>query len=127
MKIIRTVVAGAFLTLAAPSTLLAQGVTDLGGGFAYAPVGNGQCRVLLDAKSGQPVLQTSKSAPSKVVLVGSGKECPKTYSDYAATRIASGAVSQYVFNGQTDNGRRLFIVRKTGSTFAFRYGPNPRP
>ncbi len=113
-------------SLAATGTLSAAGTTDLGGGFAYSAIGNGQCQVLLDAKSGQPVFQTSRRAPSKVVLIGTKKECPREYSGYRVTRLMAGQTNSFIYTGVTDEGRRLYIYRKIGSNFTFRSGPTPQ-
>lgn len=112
--------------LGATGSLSAAGLTDLGGGFAYAPVGNGNCQVLFDAKYGQPILQTSKRGPSKVILIGNNKECPKEYEGYSVTRFSTGQASGFIYTGLTNAGRRIHIYRKVGSSFTFKFGPNPK-
>lgn len=96
------------------------------GGFGYVAVGSGQCQVLVDAKSAKPIFQTSKTGPAKVVMIGSKADCPADFNDYKVNRFASGFVDSYVYHGVLDNGRKVFIVRKFGSDFTFRYGPEPK-
>jgi hypothetical protein len=122
----KTIAIAALFSLAATGALSAAEMADLGGGFAYAPVGSGQCHVLIDTKSSQPIFQTSKRDPSRVVLIGSGKECPKEYNGYKITRLASGQSSGFIYTGLTDEGRRLHVYRKIGSNFTFTYGPKPK-
>lgn len=121
----KVILVAAFFSLGAISAASAAGLSDLGGGFAYAPVGNGQCQVLMDAKYGQPILQTSKRYPSKAVLIGNKKDCPKEFNGLKVTRLAAGQPNGYIYTGVSDNGRRLHIYRKIGSTFTFRSGPKP--
>lgn len=122
----KAILVAALFSLGATGTLSAAGPTDQGGGFAYTPVGNGQCQVLFDAKYGQPVFQTSRTAPSKVVVIGVNKECPKEYNGYKVTRLAAGQTNGFIYTGVSDNGRRIHIYRKAGSNFTFRYGPTPQ-
>lgn len=119
----KSILVAALFSMAAVSSVYAAEMTDLGGGFAYAPTGNGQCQVLMDAKYGQPILRTSRRDPSRVVIVGSKKECPKEYNGYKVSRLASGQTNGFIFTGVADNGRRLHIYRKIGSNFTFKLGP----
>lgn len=96
------------------------------GGFGYVSVGSGQCQVLVDARSGTPVLETSKRAPSKVILIGAKGECPGEYNGYKVNRMASGFVSGFIFNAAQDSGRKVYIFRKMGSNFMFRYASVPK-
>jgi len=122
----KAILVAALFSLGATGTLSAAGPNDLGGGFAYTPVGNGQCQVLFDAKYGQPVFQTSKRAPSKVVMIGNKRECPNEYNGHKVTRLAAGQVNGFIFTGTSDVGRRFNIYRKIGSNFTFTLGPVPQ-
>lgn len=99
---------------------------NFSGGFSYRPVGSGQCRILFDDKYMQPVFEISKTAPPKVVFVGTKTECPTEFSGYKGTRIMDGKESGFIYTGVFDSGRRLHIYRKMGSRFTFRYGPSPK-
>lgn len=122
----KTIIVAALFSLGVTGTGSAAEMTDLGGGFAYAPVGSGQCQVLFDAKYGQPVFQTSKRGPSRVVMVGTKKECPQEYEGYKRTRLAAGQANGFIYTGISDNGRRLHVYRKIGSYFTFKSGPKPQ-
>lgn len=123
----KAILVAALFSLGATGTLSAAALIDVGGGFAYAPVGNGQCQILLDAKNGQPIVEVRKNEPSnKVIVIGTSKECPKGYDNYRINRLVSGQESGFIYTGFYDNGRRLYIYRKSGSNFTFRYGPNPK-
>lgn len=117
----KTILSAVLFSIAAMGTVSAAGLTDMGGGFAYSPIGDGRCQVLTDVKSGQPILQTSKRSPSKVVLIGTGKDCPKEYAGYEVIRIISGRIDGFIYTGVFSNHRRLYIYRKFGSNFSFRY------
>ncbi|PKR89654.1 hypothetical protein CXZ10_09850 [Pleomorphomonas diazotrophica] len=122
----KAIIVAALFSLGVTGTVSAAGMTDLGGGFAYAPVGSGQCQVLFDAKYGQPIFRTSKREPSRVVVVGTKKECPKEYNGYKITRLAAGQANGFIYTGVTDAGRRLHVYRKIGSNFTFKVGPKPQ-
>lgn len=96
------------------------------GGFGYVPTGNGQCQILVDARTVKPVLEASKRAPSKIVMIGTKTDCPSDYKGTKVNRLASGLVDGFIYNGVQDSGRKVYIYRKMGSNFAFRYGPNPK-
>jgi len=114
------------LFLSATSGLFAAESSNSSGGFGYVPVGNGQCQILADAKYEKPVFEASKRAPSKVVMIGSKTDCPTDYKGYKVNRLASGQVDGFVYNGVQDSGRKVYILRKFGSDFTFRYGPAPK-
>lgn len=114
------------LFLSATSGLFAAESANSSGGFAYVSVGNGQCQILADAKYGQPVFETSKRAPPKVVMIGPKTDCPSDYKEYKVNRLASGQVDGFVYKGLQDSGRKVSIYRKFGSSFNFGYGPAPK-
>lgn len=114
------------LFLSATSSLFAAETSHSSGGFGYVPIGNGQCQVLADAKYEKPVLETSKRAPSKVVMIGSKTDCPGDYNGYKVNRMASGFVDGFIYHGVQESGRKVFIYRNFGPQFTFRYGPNPK-
>lgn len=121
----KAILVAALFSLSAAGTLSAAGLTDLGGGFAYTPVGSGQCQILFDAKYGQPVFETSRRSPPKVIVIGTSKACPSEYEGYQVTRLAHGQTDGFIYTGFSNGGRRLSIYRKIGSNFTFRYGPRP--
>lgn len=123
MKIL---IAANILFLSAMGAASATEAANSNGGFGYVSVGTGQCQVLADAKYEKPVFETSKRAPDKVVLVGPKADCPSEYNGYKVNRLASGAVNGFIYNGIQDNGRKVYIYRKSGSNFTFRYGPAPK-
>lgn len=114
------------LLLSAINVLYAAETTNSSGGFGYVPIGNGQCQVLVDAKTVKPVFETSKRAASKIVMIGAKTDCPSDYNGYKVNRMASGVVNGFIYTGSQDNGRKVYIYRKMGSDFTFRYGPNPK-
>lgn len=114
------------LFLGSASALFAAESANSSGGFGYVPIGNGQCQILVDAKYEQPIFETSKRAPPKVVMIGSKSDCPGNYKDYKVNRLASGQVDGFIFRGLQDSGRKVFIYRKIGSSFTFGYGPAPK-
>lgn len=122
----KVIIAASVVFFGTIGALSAAEPTNSSGGFGYVPVGNGQCQVLVDAKSAKPIFETSKRAPSKIVLIGSKADCPAEYNGYKVSRMASGFVDSYVYHGVQDNGRKVFVVRKFGSNFTFKYGPKPQ-
>lgn len=122
----KAVIIAALVSLGTVNTLSAEVMTDLGGGFSYVATGNGQCQVLFDSKYGNPVLRTSKRGPTKIILVGTRKDCPKEYNGYSTTRLSSGQANGFIYNGVTAWGQRLHIYRKIGSNFTFTLGPSPK-
>ncbi|MBS1166632.1 MAG: hypothetical protein H6R00_2657 [Proteobacteria bacterium] len=114
------------LFLSATSGVFAAESANSSGGFGYVPVGSGQCQILSDAKYEQPVFQTRKRAPPKVVMIGPKTDCPSDYKGYKVSRLASGQVDGFIFKGLPDSGRKVLIYRKFGSSFTFGYGPVPK-
>ena len=114
------------LFLCAVNVLSAAEISNSSGGFGYVPIGDGRCQVLVDATTMKPVFETSKRAASKIVMIGSKADCPSDYSGFKVNRMASGSVSGFIYTGTQDNGRKVYIYRRMGSAFTFRYGPNPK-
>lgn len=121
----KAILAAVLFSLGATSGLSAASVTDIGGGFGYMPTGSGNCQLLYDTKYNQPIYQFSRTSDSKVVVIGTYKQCPKEYNGYKATRLTSGQTNGFIFSGVSGAGRKLHIYRKTGSYFTFKLGPKP--
>jgi hypothetical protein len=101
-------------------------VVDVGGGFAIQKLDGTNCSVLLDSKSGEPALNLKRGGASDVMVIGGPKDgCPKAIGDSKSLRVRAGQQASYVFVAVRDNGQRVNVTRKVGSTFVFRYGPKP--
>lgn len=110
-------------SVAATNIVSASDLIDVGGGFAYSPLGERNCQVLFDPKYNKPILQKSTRNPPKAVLIGSSKDCPKEYDGYKVTRLAAGQPAGHIYVGVTDDGRRLNAYRRAGSDFTVRLAP----
>jgi len=122
----KAIIVAALFSFGAIGTVSAASMTDLGGGFAYAATGDGNCQVLVDAKTGQPIIRANKRSPSQIVLIGTKKDCPIEYKGYKVTRLLSGQTNGFIYTGLSTSGRRMHIYRKIGSNFTFRAGPIPK-
>lgn len=101
-------------------------VVDVGGGFAVSKIDGTNCSVLLDSKSGQPALNLKRDGSTEAMVIGGAKDgCPKTIGNSKSQRVRAGQQASYVFVGVRDNGQRVNVLRKVGSTFTFRNGPKP--
>lgn len=117
------IIAANILFFSAIAALSTAQAASSSGGFGYVPIGNGQCQVLVDASNVQPIFETSKRAAAKIVMIGAKADCPTQYNGYKVNRIATGFVDGFIYNGAQDSGRKVYIYRKMGSAFTFKYGP----